>query len=100
MLIRLEMPHVPSVMRAFSFLDVAKNCNASQRKIGYTGVYDFGQAKKSVYDELSQLLPTSTLDMLTDAHCRTAKPKDKLYRINDRRGLYLEIKPNGIKAWR
>ena len=38
--------------------------------------------------------------MLTDAHCRAAKPKDKLYRINDRRGLYLEIKPNGIKAWR
>lgn len=38
--------------------------------------------------------------MLTDAHCRAAKPKDKLYRINDRRGLYLEIKPNGVKAWR
>jgi len=38
--------------------------------------------------------------MLTDAHCRAAKPKDKLYRINDHRGLYLEIKPNGVKAWR
>lgn len=38
--------------------------------------------------------------MLTDAHCRAAKPKEKLYRINDRRGLYLEIKPNGVKAWR
>lgn len=38
--------------------------------------------------------------MLTDAHCRNAKPKDKLYRLNDHRGLYLEVKPNGKKAWR
>lgn len=38
--------------------------------------------------------------MLTDAHCRNAKPKDILYRLNDSMGLYLEIKPNGVKAWR
>lgn len=38
--------------------------------------------------------------MLTDVHCRNAKPKDKLYRLNDQRGLYLEIKPNSVKAWR
>ncbi|KWS79158.1 tyrosine-type recombinase/integrase [Pseudomonas amygdali] len=38
--------------------------------------------------------------MLTDAHCRAAKAKDKLYRINDARGLYLEVKPNGVRAWR
>ncbi|WP_276488595.1 tyrosine-type recombinase/integrase [Ectopseudomonas mendocina] len=38
--------------------------------------------------------------MLTDAHCRSAKPKEKLYRLNDFRGLYLEVKPNGVKAWR
>jgi integrase len=38
--------------------------------------------------------------MLTDAHCRAAKPKAKLYRINDARGLYLEVKPNGVRAWR
>ncbi len=38
--------------------------------------------------------------MLTDAHCRNAKPTDKLYRLNDQRGLYLEVKPNGVKAWR
>ncbi|MER1968790.1 integrase arm-type DNA-binding domain-containing protein [Castellaniella sp. GW247-6E4] len=38
--------------------------------------------------------------MLTDAHCRNAKPRDKLYRINDHRGLYLEVKPSGVKAWR
>ena len=36
--------------------------------------------------------------MLTDAHCRNAKPKEKLYRLNDQRGLYLEVKPNGVKA--
>lgn len=38
--------------------------------------------------------------MLTDTHCRNAKPRDKLYRLNDFKGLYLEIKPNGVKAWR
>jgi len=38
--------------------------------------------------------------LLTDAHCRAAKPKEQLYRLNDLRGLYLEVKPNGVKAWR
>ena len=38
--------------------------------------------------------------MLTDAHCRAAKPKEQLYRLNDLRGHYLEVKPNGVKAWR
>lgn len=38
--------------------------------------------------------------MLTDAHCRAAKPKEQIYRLNDLRGLYLEVKPNGVKAWR
>jgi integrase len=38
--------------------------------------------------------------MLTDIQCRNAKPKDKPYRLPDGKGLYLEIKPNGVKAWR
>ncbi|MFS2223818.1 Arm DNA-binding domain-containing protein [Pantoea sp. B65] len=38
--------------------------------------------------------------MLTDTQCRAAKPKNKLYRLNDFDGLYLEVKPNGRKAWR
>lgn len=38
--------------------------------------------------------------MLTDSACRGAKPKKKLYRIKDAKGLYLEVKPNGVKAWR
>lgn len=38
--------------------------------------------------------------MLTDTQCRTAKPKDKPYKLADDKGLYLEIKPNGVKAWR
>ena len=33
--------------------------------------------------------------MLTDTQCRTARPKEKLYRLNDFNGLYLEVKPNG-----
>ena len=38
--------------------------------------------------------------MLTDTQCRTAKPKEKPYKLVDGNGLYLEIKPNGTKAWR
>lgn len=38
--------------------------------------------------------------MLSDVHCRTAKARDRLYRLNDRDGLYLEVKPNGVKAFR
>jgi integrase len=38
--------------------------------------------------------------MLTDTQCRTAKTKDKPYKLSDGKGLYLEIKPNGVKAWR
>lgn len=38
--------------------------------------------------------------MLTDMKCRTAKPKEKLYRLADGNGLFLEVRPNGRKAWR
>ena len=38
--------------------------------------------------------------MLTDTQCRNAKPKDKPYKLTDAKGLYLEVKPNGVKAWR
>lgn len=38
--------------------------------------------------------------MLTETKCRNAKPQDKPYRLKDSKGLYLEVKPNGVKAWR
>jgi integrase len=38
--------------------------------------------------------------MLTDTQCRTAKSKDKPYKLTDGHGLYLEVRPNGVKAWR
>jgi integrase/uncharacterized protein with GYD domain len=38
--------------------------------------------------------------MLTDTQCRTAKTKEKPYKLTDSNGLYLEVKPNGVKAWR
>ena len=37
---------------------------------------------------------------LTDASIRSAKPKDKTFRLFDSRGLYLEINPSGGKWWR
>lgn len=38
--------------------------------------------------------------MLTDTKCRAAKVQDKPYKLADGKGLYLEVKPNGVKAWR
>lgn len=38
--------------------------------------------------------------MITDTQCRTAKPKDKPYKLTDAKGLYLQVKPNGVKSWR
>ena len=38
--------------------------------------------------------------MLSDIQCRNAKPRDKPYKLTDGKGLYLEVKPNGVKAWR
>lgn len=38
--------------------------------------------------------------MITDTKCRNAKPQDKPYKLTDEKGLYLEVKPNGVKSWR
>ncbi|WP_321907439.1 tyrosine-type recombinase/integrase [Paraburkholderia sp. J11-2] len=37
---------------------------------------------------------------LTDVAVRNAKPRDKLYRLFDERGMYLEVSPTGGKWWR
>ncbi len=34
--------------------------------------------------------------MLTDTQCRTAKSKEKLYRLNDFNGLYLWTDPTPV----
>ena len=38
--------------------------------------------------------------MLRDTHIRSAKPKEKPYRINDSDGLYIDIRPTGKRVWR
>ena len=38
--------------------------------------------------------------LTTDTQCRNAKPEDKPYKLVAGKGLYLEVKPNGVKAWR
>lgn len=38
--------------------------------------------------------------MLNDTQCRTAKAQERPYKLADSKGLYLEVKPNGVKAWR
>lgn len=37
---------------------------------------------------------------LTDTSCRNTKPTDKIIKLTDSHGLYLEVKPNGSKLWR
>jgi integrase len=38
--------------------------------------------------------------MLTDKAIRAAKPKEKVYRLKDGEGLFLQIEPTGGKLWR
>lgn len=37
---------------------------------------------------------------LTDTRIKAAKPTDKVYKIYDAEGLYIEVPPNGSKRWR
>lgn len=37
---------------------------------------------------------------LTDKSCKSAKPLNRIYKLSDANGLYLEIWPNGRKYWR
>lgn len=37
---------------------------------------------------------------LTDTACRTAKPKEKPYKLADGGGMFLLVQPNGAKWWR
>ena len=37
---------------------------------------------------------------LTDTAARTAKSREKLYRLTDAAGLCLEVTPGGSKLWR
>ncbi len=37
---------------------------------------------------------------LTDVNCRTARPREKMYKLSDRDGLHLRVEPNGSKLWR
>lgn len=37
---------------------------------------------------------------LTDAKCRNAKPREKMYKLTDRDGLHLRNEPNGAQLWR
>lgn len=37
---------------------------------------------------------------LSEPACRTAKPKEKPYKLTDGEGMYLFIKPNGSRLWR
>ncbi|MCZ6525403.1 MAG: Arm DNA-binding domain-containing protein, partial [Gammaproteobacteria bacterium] len=37
---------------------------------------------------------------LTDTRIRTAKPREKPYKLTDGAGLYIEVRPNRSKLWR
>ena len=37
---------------------------------------------------------------LTDRAIQAARPKEKIYKLADEKGMYLEVRPNGAKYWR
>ncbi|HHL2712588.1 TPA: tyrosine-type recombinase/integrase, partial [Yersinia enterocolitica] len=37
---------------------------------------------------------------LTDTKVRNAKPQEKAYQLQDGNGLYLDVRPSGVKTWR
>ncbi|MCA8503725.1 integrase arm-type DNA-binding domain-containing protein [Burkholderia multivorans] len=37
--------------------------------------------------------------LLRDLQCRAAKPRERVYRLNDGGGLAMLVKPNGLKYW-
>jgi integrase len=41
-----------------------------------------------------------TVTPLTDPKCEAAKPRDKDYKLSDGQGLFLLVKPSGVKTWR
>lgn len=41
-----------------------------------------------------------TTTPLSDTKCESAKPKDKEFALFDGQGLYLLVKPSGVKVWR
>ena len=41
-----------------------------------------------------------TVTPLTDPKCEAAKPRDKDYTLFDGQGLFLLVKPSGVKTWR
>lgn len=45
------------------------------------------------------VLPMPNSNRLSDASCRSAKPKAKPYKLSDGEGLYLLVKPNGSRLW-
>jgi integrase len=54
------------------------------------------------HSEATQSSPVShkRKPLTTDTQCRNAKPEAKPYKWPVGKGLYLEVKPNGVKAWR
>jgi len=45
-------------------------------------------------------IPRGGLVMLTDTKLRNLKPKDKIYKVNDRDGLYVAVTPAGTISFR
>jgi hypothetical protein len=57
--------------------------------------YGFLQPGK-VVDIIDYRILAFPTQYIADTHCRNATLRDKLYRINDFKKLYLEIKSSGI----
>lgn len=89
----------PRICAAFSFLGVP----LWFLSIDYRSEYGRGYVSLRLCPKVS-IEPASSSSgqaaCSADVHCHNANPKLKLYRLNDLRGLYLEVKPSAVKTWR
>jgi len=60
------------------------------------------EANRRLADSKAQKItaPVKRSKVLTDTAIKKSKPTDKMYTMNDGKGMYLEINPNGTKYWR
>jgi len=83
--------------RSFWFVKVHQSCLTSTKKEGNLRV-DFRE-KMTLFFQLPNL-EAGMNEKLTFAQIKAAKPKDKIYKLSDGNGLFLQVNPNGGKWWR
>lgn len=87
----LWKPRKPALWRVFSFQDPLSGSSKIPHQQGYLR----GTASLPLGDRTP--MPRLATP-LSDLQCRTAKPRERAYKLFDGGGMYLFVKPNGVKT--